>query len=65
MTRGKVVGLALALLMVLLGSLWTAQGLGYLEGETTTDSTTGSVMGPIVAGLGVALAIVVLQRRAH
>ncbi len=51
--------------MVVLGSLWTAQGLGYLEGETTTDSTTGSVMGPIIAGLGVALAIVVLQRRAH
>ena len=49
--------------MVLAGLLWTGQGLGYLEGEATTDSTTGAVLGPVVAGLGVALAIVVLQRK--
>ena len=47
----------------MLGAAWAVRGLGYLGGETPTGSTTGSVLGPIVAGLGVALAIVVLQRR--
>ena len=66
MSPAKVVGLVVALLVVLVGALWTGQGLGYLgDGTAATESSTGSVLGPIVAGLGVALAIVVLQRRGH
>ncbi len=60
---GRVIGLGLAVLMVLLGGLWTLQGLGYVEGSSMSGSDTWAIIGPIVAGLGVALAIVVLQRR--
>lgn len=59
----KVVGLAVAGLMVLVGALWTLQGLGYVEGSSMTGEKTWSVIGPIVAGLGVALAISILGRK--
>jgi hypothetical protein len=57
------VGLSVAGLLVLLGAVWTFQGLGYIEGSFMTDSETWAVIGPIVAGLGVALGIVVVQGR--
>lgn len=59
----KVVGVAVAGLMVLVGALWTLQGLGYVEGSSMTGEKTWSVIGPIVAGLGVALAISILGRK--
>jgi hypothetical protein len=63
MSVGRAVGLSIAGLMVLLGGVWTLQGLGYVEGSFMTDSTTWAVIGPVVAGLGVALGIVVIQGR--
>ncbi|GEP34581.1 hypothetical protein NSZ01_23490 [Nocardioides szechwanensis] len=59
----KVIGLAVAGLMVLVGALWTLQGLGYVEGSSMTGEKTWSVIGPIVAGLGVALAISIMGRK--
>lgn len=59
----KVVGLAVAGLMVLVGALWTFQGLGYVEGSSMTGEKTWSVIGPIVAGLGVALMIAIMGRK--
>jgi hypothetical protein len=62
-TLGRAVGLSIAGLMVLIGAVWTFQGLGYIEGSFMTDSTTWATIGPIFAGLGVALGIVVVQGR--
>jgi hypothetical protein len=59
---GRVLGLGAAVVMVLLGGLWTLQGLGYVGGSSMTGSQTWAVVGPLVAGLGVALAITVLGR---
>jgi hypothetical protein len=59
---GRVIGLGLAVLLVLVGGLFTFQGLGYVGGSWMTGSDTWAIIGPIVAGLGVALAIVVVQR---
>jgi hypothetical protein len=59
---GRVLGLVAAVVMVLLGGLWTLQGLGYVGGSSMTGSQTWAVVGPLVAGLGVALAITVLGR---
>lgn len=55
--------LALGGLMVLVGGVWAFQGLGYLEGSSMTGERTWAILGPLVAGLGLALMIVVLQRR--
>lgn len=62
---GRVLGLVVAVVMVLAGGLWTLQGLGYVGGSSMTGSQTWAIIGPLVAGLGVALAITVLGRREH
>jgi cytochrome bd-type quinol oxidase subunit 2 len=61
MTIGRVAALVIALLMVVVGAAWTFQGLGYLEGSSMTGEDTWAIIGPLVAGLGVALGIVVMQ----
>ena len=53
----------LALGMVVVGAIWTFQGLGYLEGSPMTDQSIWAILGPVVAGLGVALVIVAARRR--
>ena len=53
----------LALGMVVVGAIWTFQGLGYLDGSAMTGVQTWAVIGPLVAGLGVALLIVVMRPR--
>ena len=59
----RVVGLAAAGLMVMLGLLWTLQGLDYVGGSSMSGERTWATIGPIVAGLGVALLIVIAQGR--
>jgi hypothetical protein len=59
---GRRVAVTVGVLMLVVGALWTFQGLGYLKGSPMTGVETWAVIGPIVAGLGVALAIVGLAR---
>ena len=60
---GRRVAAAAGVVMALVGGLWTLQGLGYVGGSPMTGSSTWAVVGPAVAGLGVALVIVAVQRR--
>jgi hypothetical protein len=62
MTLGRALGLSVAGLMVLVGGLWTGQGLGWIGGSSMTGDDTWAIIGPIVAGLGVALAISIIGR---
>ena len=48
----------LGLVMVLLGSVWFAQGVGWLGGSSMSGETLWAVVGPIVAAVGVILALV-------
>ena len=57
MTLGRAAGLAVAVLMVLVGALWTGQGLGWIGGSSMSGQSTWAIIGPLVAGLGVALVI--------
>lgn len=57
MTLARAAGLALAILMVLAGALWTGQGLGWIGGSSMTGEDVWAIIGPLTAGLGVALAI--------
>ena len=54
---------ALGVAMVLIGAVWTAQGLGYLEGSPMTGVQTWAIIGPLVAGLGVGLVLASARRR--
>lgn len=55
----------IGVVMVVVGAVWTLQGLGYLEGSPMTGVSFWAIAGPIVAGLGVALAIVGLRGSAR
>ncbi|WP_340540773.1 hypothetical protein [Nocardioides sp. GXZ039] len=55
-------GLLLAGVLTAVGALWTFQGLGWVDGGFTNDEIWATI-GPIVAGLGVALGIVLLRPR--
>jgi hypothetical protein len=46
----------LGLVMVLLGAVWFAQGIGWLEGSSMTDETLWAVLGPVVAVVGAIMA---------
>jgi len=54
----KSLPLVLGGLLALLGGVWTMQGLGYIGGSAMTDVAVWAIIGPIVAGIGVALMIV-------
>jgi hypothetical protein len=53
----------LGVAMIVVGLIWTLQGLGYWEGSAMTGQDVWAILGPAVAGLGVALLIVVLRPR--
>ncbi|GAB6986620.1 hypothetical protein JCM10369A_31440 [Nocardioides pyridinolyticus] len=55
----RILGLAAAAAMVALGGFLTFFGLGGLDGEATSRSW--ATLGPVLAGLGVALAIVTFR----
>jgi len=59
----KILGLVVAAALVVFGVVFTLQGLGYVGGSSMTGSETWAILGPLIAGLGVALGIVVLQRK--
>ncbi|CAN5124593.1 hypothetical protein BH09ACT12_BH09ACT12_23290 [soil metagenome] len=58
----RVLLLTFALLLFAVGALWTFQGLGYIGGSEMTDVEIWAVIGPLVAGLGVALGVVSFRR---
>lgn len=59
----KALPLVVGGLMLVVGLVWTFQGLGYLSGSPMTGVAFWAIVGPLVAGLGLALMIVALRRR--
>ncbi|MFC4017832.1 hypothetical protein ACFOW4_07720 [Micromonospora sp. GCM10011542] len=47
--------LTIGLLAVVIGAVWTVQGLGYVSGSVMTDERAWAVVGPIVALAGLVL----------
>ena len=47
----------LGVLVLLVGALWTLQGLGYIGGSAMSGVTLWAVIGPIVAVAGLGLAL--------
>jgi hypothetical protein len=58
---GRALGLSVAGIMVLLGGLWFGQGNGWIGGSSMTGESFWAYAGAVTAGLGIALAIVVVQ----
>jgi hypothetical protein len=54
-----VVGIVVALF----GLLFTLQGLGAVQGSPMSNTTTWTVLGPIIALAGIAVAVIALRRK--
>ncbi|RBQ15005.1 hypothetical protein DP939_38125 [Spongiactinospora rosea] len=50
-------------LLILLGGLWTLQGVGVVGGSVMTGDTTWAIIGPIVVVAGLVAAFFALRRR--
>lgn len=59
----KTLPVALGVLMIIIGGIWTFQGLGVIKGSAMSGVEMWAILGPLVAGLGVALLIVGLRTR--
>ncbi len=59
----KTALIVLGVLVALAGVLFTLQGFGAVQGSPMSNTTTWSVLGPIVALVGVAMAFVGARRR--
>ena len=53
----RTVSMVLGVLLVLVGLLWTGQGLGWIGGSAMSGVTLWAIIGPIVALGGVALIV--------
>ena len=54
MSKSLLVGIGV--LLVLVGAIWTGQGLGFIGGSFMTGELLWAVIGPVVAVLGGLLA---------
>jgi hypothetical protein len=55
--------LVIGVLAVLVGGVWTLQGLDVMGGSAMSGKTIFAVIGPIVAVIGLALIAIGLRRR--
>ncbi|MEU8184187.1 hypothetical protein AB0B85_27220 [Micromonospora sp. NPDC049044] len=55
--------LTLGLLAVVIGAVWTVQGLGYVTGSVMTDQKIWAVLGPLVALAGLVVLWLGLRSR--
>ncbi len=59
----RVLAWILAALLLVAGGLWTLDGLGIIGDDAENGSQ--AFAGPLLAGFGLALVIVLLQNRRH
>ena len=59
----KPVAIALGLVLLAMGTVFTLQGLGYLAGSAMTGVTMWAIIGPIIAVSGIALLVVGARTR--
>ncbi|WP_433132038.1 hypothetical protein ACQPWW_11905 [Micromonospora sp. CA-240977] len=55
--------LTLGLLAVVIGAVWTVQGLGYVSGSVMTNERIWAVLGPLVALAGLVVLWLGLRSR--
>jgi hypothetical protein len=53
----------IGVVVFLFGSLWALQGFGVVGGSPMSNTVTWSIIGPIVALIGIALAIGAFRRK--
>jgi hypothetical protein len=59
----KTLPITLGVLMIVVGAIWTFQGLGVIKGSAMTGVELWAIVGPLVAGFGVALTYLGIRGR--
>jgi drug/metabolite transporter superfamily protein YnfA len=54
----RIVLIVVGVVVALFGTLFALQGFGFVHGSPMTGTTTWSLLGPLIALVGVAIAIV-------
>ena len=62
-SMGRIIVIALGVLVALFGLLFALQGFGVVGGSPMSNTTTWSVLGPIIALVGIAIAVGATRRR--
>ena len=60
---GRLILFALGVLVALFGLLFALQGFGVVAGSPMSNTTTWSILGPIIALIGIAIAIAATRGR--
>jgi hypothetical protein len=59
----RIATVVIGVVVFLFGSLWALQGFGVVGGSPMSNTTTWSIIGPIVAVIGLVLVVGALRRR--
>jgi len=59
----RIAIVVLGVIVALFGLLWALQGFGVVGGSPMSNTTTWSVIGPIVVLVGIAIAVFGSRRR--
>jgi hypothetical protein len=60
---GRVIVMVVGVVIALFGLLWALQGFGVVGGSPMSNTTTWSIIGPITALAGIAIAVAAARRR--
>ncbi|AGB25324.1 hypothetical protein Mycsm_05117 [Mycobacterium sp. JS623] len=59
----RIATIVIGVVVFLFGTLWALQGFGVVGGSPMSNTTTWSIIGPIVAVIGIALVVGATRRR--
>lgn len=59
----RIATIVIGVVVFLFGTLWALQGFGVVGGSPMSNTTTWSIIGPIVALIGIALVVGATRRR--
>jgi hypothetical protein len=59
----RIAIVVLGVFVALFGLLFTLQGFGAVQGSPMSNTTTWSILGPIIALIGIAIAVGAARRR--
>lgn len=60
---GRIIVAIVGVVVALFGLLFALQGFGVVGGSPMSNTTTWSVLGPIIALAGIAIAVAAARRR--
>ncbi|MDX1883061.1 hypothetical protein [Mycolicibacterium sp. 120270] len=60
---GRIIVVIVGVVVALFGLLFALQGFGVVGGSPMSNTTTWSILGPIIAVIGIAIAVAAARRR--